>query len=317
MLVVVVAVYGAVIVTLSLYIEAYQLTIGPCPLQIDEPCDTGIIKFYLHHNASYVQLLDPFKPKLPGFFNKSVPTKIIIHGYSGSLDYATTTLTRVNVIAVDWNLLAQLPCYPTAVLNTWQAGQCTAVLIVSLAALGIDPRALHILGFSLGAHVASFAGNWIFSTMGLKLSRITGLDPALPFFATLKPDWKLDSTDAEFVDIIHTNSGIYGKVEASGHTDFYVNGGTFQPTCANHKNPPLCSHMLAPIYFAESIAQHGAFRGVRCGGYIQYMLGWCRGGNSTLTNADERNGDASAAGGIDADQTASSAIMGEIGRAHV
>lgn len=83
-------------VTLSLYIEAYQLTIGPCPLQIDEPCDTGIIKFYLHHNASYVQLLDPFKPKLPGFFNKSVPTKIIIHGYSGSLDYATTTLTRGN-----------------------------------------------------------------------------------------------------------------------------------------------------------------------------------------------------------------------------
>lgn len=64
----------------------------------------------------------------------------------------------------------------------------------------------------------------------------TGLDPALPFFATLKPDWKLDSTDAEFVDIIHTNSGIYGKVEATGHTDFYVNGGTFQPRCANHKS---------------------------------------------------------------------------------
>lgn len=80
----------------------------------------------------------------------------------------------VNVIAVDWDLLSQLPCYPTAALNTWQAGQCTAVLVVSLAALGLDPRTLHVLGFSLGAHVAGYASNWIYSTMGIKFGRITG-----------------------------------------------------------------------------------------------------------------------------------------------
>lgn len=71
--------------------------------------------------------------------------------------------------------MAQLPCYPTAVVNTWHAGQCTAVMMVSLASLGIDPRTMHVLGFSLGAHVASYAGNWIFSTMGIKVGRITGI----------------------------------------------------------------------------------------------------------------------------------------------
>ncbi|GLV32687.1 uncharacterized protein CBL_00606 [Carabus blaptoides fortunei] len=277
--------------------KAYQLTIGPCPVHIDEPCDSGVIKFYLYQNSSHTDLLDPFKPKLPSYFNTTTSTKIIIHGYSGNMDFATSTIVKayidykkVNVITVDWNVLAQLPCYPTAVVNTWHAGQCTAVMMVSLASLGIDPRTMHVLGFSLGAHVASYAGNWIFSTMGIKVGRITGLDPALPFFATLKADWKLDSSDADFVDIIHTNSGIYGKVEATGHIDFYVNGGTFQPACANHKNPPICSHMLAPIYFAESISSPSAFQGVRCSGYLQYMVGWCSGSNAFEDNSVDNNG---------------------------
>ena len=47
---------------------------------------------------------------------------------------------------------------------------------------------------------------------------------------------RLDTTDAEFVDVIHTNSGkIYlGEVsmlEAIGHVDFYPNGGQEQPGC--------------------------------------------------------------------------------------
>lgn len=62
---------------------------------------------------------------------------------------------------------------------------------------------------------------------------IPGLDPALPFFATLKNEWKLDPLDAEFVDVIHTSAGSFGKIEAAGHVDFYVNGGYSQPACEN------------------------------------------------------------------------------------
>lgn len=60
-----------------------------------------------------------------------------------------------------------------------------------------------------------------------------GLDPALPFFASLNNDWKLDATDARFVDVIHTSAGTFGKIEPSGHVDFYINGGYVQPQCIN------------------------------------------------------------------------------------
>lgn len=41
-----------------------------------------------------------------------------------------------------------------------------------------------------------------------------GLDPALPFFATARSQFKLDSSDADFVDVIHTNAGMFGKLES-------------------------------------------------------------------------------------------------------
>lgn len=47
--------------------------------------------------------------------------------------------------------------------------------------------------------------------------------------------WKLDASDASFVDVIHTNVGVFGKVETTGHADFYVNGGTTQKACAGMK----------------------------------------------------------------------------------
>lgn len=65
---------------------------------------------------------------------------------------------------------------------------------------------------------------------------IVGLDPALPFFATNNLNRKLDASDADFVDVIHSNAGIFGKIEPSGHLDFYMNGGQIQPACKNHKS---------------------------------------------------------------------------------
>ena len=60
---------------------------------------------------------------------------------------------------------------------------------------------------------------------------LIGLDPAMPFFVTVDKDNKLDSSDAEFVDVIHTNAFVQGKIETSGDVDFYVNGGINQPGC--------------------------------------------------------------------------------------
>lgn len=53
----------------------------------------------------------------------------------------------------------------------------------------------------------------------------------MPLFTTPLKDSKLDETDAEFVDVLHTDALKEGKVETCGHVDFYVNGGIEQPGC--------------------------------------------------------------------------------------
>lgn len=60
-----------------------------------------------------------------------------------------------------------------------------------------------------------------------------GLDPALPLFITASAEDKLDPGDAEYVDVIHTNAIVQGKLERCGHADFYMNGGILQPGCFN------------------------------------------------------------------------------------
>lgn len=49
----------------------------------------------------------------------------------------------------------------------------------------------------------------------------------MPLFVTADADNKLDSSDAEFVDVFHTNALVQGKIEQCGHVDFYMNGGKY------------------------------------------------------------------------------------------
>lgn len=67
-----------------------------------------------------------------------------------------------------------------------------------------------MIGHSLGAHTAGYAGHAIEG-----LGRITGLDPAEPYFQGMPPFVRLDPTDADLVDVIHTDGSsifLLGKV---------------------------------------------------------------------------------------------------------
>lgn len=67
--------------------------------------------------------------------------------------------------------------------------------------------------------------------------RLAGLDPAKPLvdlFTT--DDFRLTRDDADFVQVIHTNSGVYGSYPRTGHVDFNINGGRMQPVCASQAN---------------------------------------------------------------------------------
>lgn len=64
-----------------------------------------------------------------------------------------------------------------------------------------------------------------------------GLDPAGPMFACAHTNARLDETDAEFVEVIHTNGDTFamggaGTLQQMGTVDFYPNGGWLQPGCS-------------------------------------------------------------------------------------
>lgn len=59
---------------------------------------------------------------------------------------------------------------------------------------------------------------------------IPGLDPAAMWFHGEHEDVRLDTSDAFFVDVIHTSSE-YGITSGIGHVDFFPNGGKKQPGC--------------------------------------------------------------------------------------
>lgn len=136
----------------------------------------------------------------------------------------------MNVIGVDWSSIASSYYYPTPAGETSRVGQHVGRLIDTLVEdNGARHEDVHIIGHSLGAHVAGAAG----SSTKRKVSRVTGLDPALPGFQYYAgPEGRLDEGDAEFVEAIHTCSGVLGMSSPTGHADFYPNGGSpFQPGC--------------------------------------------------------------------------------------
>ncbi|CAG9785685.1 unnamed protein product [Diatraea saccharalis] len=228
-------------------------------------CPNKNITFWLYTRANkdnphqiYAQDSDSIKlaPWVVG-----EPVKILIHGYTGYKDFSPNTEIRpaymeccdYNIISVDYGPIAEKPCYMEAARNTELVGMCTAQLIdVLIDDFNFTLDQFHPIGFSLGGQVAGYIGNYIKSG---QLKRITALDPAMPLFITRDITKKVDQSDALFVDVLHTNAMWKGKLEPSGHVDFYANGGMTQPGCnaTTDQSKSECDHGRAPVYYAESI----------------------------------------------------------------
>uniref|UniRef100_A0A8D2PUJ3 triacylglycerol lipase n=1 Tax=Zosterops lateralis melanops TaxID=1220523 RepID=A0A8D2PUJ3_ZOSLA len=177
-------------------------------------------------------------------FNLTAKTFFIIHGWTVSmsgmfetwLDSLVSALQErekdANVVVVDWLSLAH-QLYTDAVNNTQIVGKTIARLLDWLQENPLFKlENVHLIGYSLGAHVAGFAGNHVHGTIG----RITGLDPAGPMFEGVDPSRRLSPDDANFVDVLHTYTretlGVSIGIQMPvGHVDIYPNGGDFQPGC--------------------------------------------------------------------------------------
>lgn len=69
-------------------------------------------------------------------------------------------------------------------------------------------------------------------------SPFLGLDPAGPLFEGYDVSVRLDKSDANYVDVVHSNGeaiyvGGFGISEPIGHVDFYPNGGRAQRGCSS------------------------------------------------------------------------------------
>ncbi|XP_054708915.1 pancreatic lipase-related protein 2-like [Uloborus diversus] len=176
--------------------------------------------------------------------NPEHPVKFIVHGFMDSELYGPWMLAMkdeflvngdYNVIIVDWSG-GNKPPYYQATANTRVVGAEVALMVQTLEKYkGIKREDCHIIGHSLGSHIAGYAGARL-KTLG----RITGCDPAEPYFQNMPPSVRLDPTDADFIDVIHSDATDimfigFGMSHQVGHVDFYPNSGRNQPGCKTDK----------------------------------------------------------------------------------
>ncbi|KAJ2944025.1 hypothetical protein O0L34_g8353 [Tuta absoluta] len=206
-------------------------------------------------------------------------TKIIIHGFLASpADEVTKHIAMAyhkqnifNVLLINVEVMFK-KIYFKCVKNARLVGKAIAELIIHLVSFGIKAADFHLIGVSLGAHAAGWAGKYYLHSEGRHLGRITGLDPAGPCFANLPRDKRLDKTDALHVDVIHSNSLLEGLFEPLGHADFFLNGGgPFQPGCFGI----VCNHLTAAYVYTESISRPELFVAVKCDSWAQFQDNQC------------------------------------------
>ena len=99
-----------------------------------------------------------------------------IHSYPSSIKDALLDSEDCNVVLVDWSHGAGFP-YPQAAGNIRLVGAQVAELIRFLISSSFGSPDLaerfYIVGFSLGAQTAGYAGNYL-KDLGISLGRITG-----------------------------------------------------------------------------------------------------------------------------------------------
>ncbi|CAG9796751.1 unnamed protein product [Diatraea saccharalis] len=202
--------------------------------------------------------------------------KVIVHGWNSNgntqmnplITSAFLAVQDVNVIVVDWRQLANTG-YNTAASGVPGVGQFLGNFLQWLINnAGGNWNNVHLVGFSLGAHIVGNAGR----QAGGRPSRVTGLDPAGPTWGG-NPN-ALNRNAGRFVEAIHTDGGLLGIMNSIADADFYPNGGRNpQPGCWIS----TCSHGRATELFASSVRQSNRFAGSRCPNIWEAELSTCHG----------------------------------------
>lgn len=246
--------------------------------------ETDIIyELFTQNNPNESQILTMNDPdSITGsYFSNVHPTRFTIHGWTGDGDSSMNAYIRdaymelgeFNVIYVDWGAGAQTPNYIAARNRVGPTGTALGGFIRFLCdTSGASTRDMTIVGYSLGAHVAGFAGKAL--TGSYRLGAIVALDAARPLFDADRPDQRLDVRDADYVESIHTNIGMLGFDDPLGHASFYPNFGRRQPGCGVDPAGG-CAHGRAHRIFTESLNTEVGFYARQCRSINDVTRGNC------------------------------------------
>ncbi|KAK2503251.1 hypothetical protein MC885_010234 [Smutsia gigantea] len=256
---------------------------------------------YTNKNPNTFQILLPTDPSTieASNFQTDKKTRFIIHGFidKGNENWLLEMcqnmfqVEEVNCICVDWTKGAQTT-YTQAANNVRVVGaQVAQMLSMLLTNHSYSPSQVHLIGHSLGAHVAGEAGS---KTPGL--GRITGLDPVEASFQGTPEEVRLDPSDADFVDVIHTDAAPlipfvgFGSSQLMGHLDFFPNGGEEMPGCQKNvlsqivdldgiwegtRDFVACNHLRSYKYYSESILNPDGFAAYPCASYRAFESNKC------------------------------------------
>ncbi|XP_075156210.1 vitellogenin-1-like [Haematobia irritans] len=245
------AVFGAFHKICSIYLESDKINPRISPnisdmwFQLRTPC----------HNVSFnVQEAEKILESPHFDLNKKVV--VFVSGWTTTLNSSSVAhLAKAYNCRGDYNFIAVNASdyidtiYTWSAFNTDEMGRIVAIGLEKLTTK-IPMENIHLVGFSLGAHIVDSAGRYFYKSTGKRFTRITGLDPANPCFNEGEYLSGLQRGDAEFVDVIHTNPGGLGKRSNLGDVDFYAGGySNVKPGC----NLFSCSHQRAWRYYGESV----------------------------------------------------------------
>ncbi|XP_046961511.1 pancreatic lipase-related protein 2-like [Vanessa cardui] len=215
-------------------------------------------------------------------YDGSKPLKVIAHGWGRDgtspvntmITSAFLDVSDVNVIVVDWRDSAS-GNYVSASVSVPAAGRFLGNFLQWLIRTGGGNwDNVHLIGYSLGAHLVGNAGREV----GGQPIRVTGLDPAGPFWSN---PFALNKNSGRYVEAIHTNILARGITEPIAHVDFYPNGGQMQPGCDTNQ----CSHSRSYMLFASSIRTNH-FIGRECADLWQAVINQCYGRTFNMGNGN-------------------------------
>ncbi|XP_022131169.2 pancreatic triacylglycerol lipase [Pieris rapae] len=218
-------------------------------------------------------------------FNAQHPTVVSVHGWLSNQNTQNNPTIRnaflgkgdYNVIILDWSRLARRD-YATAAAGVPDVGRGLGQFLNFLhQTTGAPFDRMHLVGFSLGAHVVGNAGRELRG----RVARITGLDPAGPLWNLNRN--RLSPSDGVYVEAIHTDSGYtvggLGIGTAVADADFFPNGGIRQPGCLTN----ICNHNRAWQLFASTVTRNH-LEGRLCSSMTQVNLNTCRGRTLRMGN---------------------------------